>query len=119
MESKEQIICAATWFDTGRKHNHQPKNIESGMVVMALNHAMVYATIGGSVAERHQYDIYEKEQGFVTSHKRFVDRFEALEIAKSANQIVHKHGNPTQLYSEDLFDSPSSLTASEAKKGKG
>ena len=41
------------------------------------------------------------QQGFYTSYGRFVDRKEAFEIAKYANQI----GNieRTELYSEDLY----------------
>lgn len=43
------------------------------------------------------------EQGFLTSDCRFVDRVEALAIAKKYNQIVVKHGLDTELYSEDIF----------------
>lgn len=43
------------------------------------------------------------EQGFVTTRGRFVDRKEALEIATKAGQIIKKHGNPTILFSEDLW----------------
>lgn len=43
------------------------------------------------------------EQGFLTSDCRFVDRKEALEIAKKYNQIIKKHGAEWELYSEDIF----------------
>jgi len=43
------------------------------------------------------------EQGFVTTRGRFVGRKEALEIATKAGQIIKKHGNPTILFSEDLW----------------
>lgn len=43
------------------------------------------------------------EQGFLTSDCKFVDREEALKIAKKYNQIVVKHGLDTELYSEDIF----------------
>lgn len=42
-------------------------------------------------------------QGFVTSTGRFVDRKEALAIAKAAGQIIKKQGNANNLYSEDLW----------------
>lgn len=100
----ERILCAATWFDDGKKYHQMPVNIEQGLVVMALNHAMVYQIIGGSVKERHDLGIYEKQQGFVTNYRRFVDREEGLKIAIAANQIVKKHGIPDMLFSEDLFD---------------
>lgn len=43
------------------------------------------------------------KQGFLTSECKFVDRKEALKIAKEWNQIVVKHGSDTELYSEDIF----------------
>jgi hypothetical protein len=43
------------------------------------------------------------EQGFVTNKGRFVDRIEGLQIATDANQILEKHGNEGQLFSEDMW----------------
>lgn len=43
------------------------------------------------------------DQGFRTSTGRFVDRVEGLAIAKAAGQVVEKHGNPNELYSEDMW----------------
>lgn len=43
------------------------------------------------------------EQGFLTSECKFVNREEALIIAKKYNQIITKHGLDTELYSEDIF----------------
>lgn len=45
-------------------------------------------------------------QGFLTTHGRFVDRTEGLRIATERDQIVKKHGNETELYSEDMWDTP-------------
>jgi hypothetical protein len=42
------------------------------------------------------------EQGFYTTEGRFVDRKEALLIATVAKQIIHKHPDYLELYSEDL-----------------
>lgn len=47
--------------------------------------------------------IGEEEQGFTTSQGRFVDRKQALTIAQGAGQPIRKHGNITELYSEDLW----------------
>lgn len=48
-------------------------------------------------------DVLLAEQGFTTNHGRYVDRSEALIIAKNANQIVrHISGGDTELYSEHL-----------------
>jgi hypothetical protein len=43
------------------------------------------------------------EQGFITDTGRFVDRKDALEIAKESGQIIEKHGNFKVLYSEDMW----------------
>ena len=43
------------------------------------------------------------EQGFITSHGRFVDREEGLLIAGMREQIVKKHGNGGMLFSEDMW----------------
>lgn len=43
------------------------------------------------------------EQGFVTSEGRFVDREEGLRIANLAEQILAKAGDPSRLFSEDMW----------------
>lgn len=42
------------------------------------------------------------EQGFVTTTGKFVDRKQAMEIAKRMGQMPKDHKNP-ELYSEDLW----------------
>lgn len=46
------------------------------------------------------------EQGFITNLDRFVDRKEALKIARNANQELHKICDTDELYSEDIFWNP-------------
>lgn len=48
----------------------------------------------------------EATQGFLTTQGRFVDRKAGLKIATARGQIIHKHGNPTELYSEDMWETP-------------
>jgi hypothetical protein len=54
-----------------------------------------------------------KDQGFVCSDGRYVERQEALILAKAAGQLIENvHGGsspiaPPNLYSEDLWDEPS------------
>ena len=43
------------------------------------------------------------EQGFITSECKFVDRKEALKIARKYNQIIKKSVDNDELYSEDIF----------------
>lgn len=45
-------------------------------------------------------------QGFMTTLGRFVDRKEALKIARANGQIKHKHAPKDILLSEDLKDLP-------------
>ena len=48
--------------------------------------------------------IKEKQQGFITNFGRFVNREEALAIAKENNQVKHSIGyEPDELYSEMLY----------------
>ena len=96
----EYILCAAIWFDDGKKYAHQPKNIETGLVFCGWRHGCIFAQIGGSVKERQELGIYEKEQGFLTNENRFVDRKEAGKIAFRALQTKELHDT---LFSEDLY----------------
>lgn len=43
------------------------------------------------------------DQGFTTSTGRYVDRFEAMDIARAAGQIVGEPSMPDRLFSEDIF----------------
>mgnify|MGYP000115640166 CR=1 FL=1 len=98
---QEYILCAAIWFDDGKKYPLQPFNIETGLVLCGWRHGCIYPQIGGLVTERHKLGIYEKEQGFLTSKNRFVDRYEAMEIAKKQNQVSSTYSKT--LFSEDLY----------------
>jgi hypothetical protein len=44
-----------------------------------------------------------KNQGFLTSTGRFVDRYEAARIARAAGQIVREPTPPDMLTSEDVW----------------
>jgi hypothetical protein len=53
---------------------------------------------------RQQISKIEKQQGFVTSTGRFVDRKEGLKIALTNNQVLDKKEiRGDELYSEDLY----------------
>lgn len=97
---KEYILCAAIHYLNSTPCTHQPKNIESGIVVCGRRHhncISVYFALTGNVT-REETSV----QGFITSLDRFVDRIEANEIAINANQVI---GNTLgdQLISEDLY----------------
>lgn len=111
---KEFILCAAIHFNDGKKHEHQPVNIETGFVVTGRRHHNCYATLGAiadsigleerikALIERTDRD----KQGFITSTNKYVSRAEAFKIAKENKQIFHSmHDNEDEgiLISEDLY----------------
>lgn len=55
------------------------------------------------------------EQGFITNFCRFVDRKEALKIAKQNNSNLNKVCESDELYSEDLFRTEHELTEENKK----
>lgn len=96
----EYILCAAIHYQDGEKYVHQPKNIESGIVVAGRRHHNCFTTMAQFITDRTK----KKVQGFITSTDRFVDRAEAYTIAKAAGQILMNENRNTQiLISEDLY----------------
>lgn len=100
---KEYICCAAIWFDDGLIHNHQPINIDQGIVYMGHRHCNCFASVGKLVRERQEAGIFEKEQGFLTSKNRFVSREEAAEIAISQDQFANNFEKTNVKISHYLF----------------
>ena len=100
METKEYILCAAIKrlkpvsvvaynYKTLTKDQDDIYSIEIGR-----RHNDIMARFGKKV-------LYVKQQGFYTSYGRFVDRKEALDIAKKAGQVGETYLG--ELYSEDLY----------------
>ena len=97
---KEYILCSSVWFDDGKKHNYQPKNINIGFVMCGYRHNSIFAQFGMTVKERKDIGIYTREQGFLTNLNRFVNRMEAAKISYLSGQV----DKPLkELYSEDLY----------------
>lgn len=94
----EYIICSAIWFDDGTEYEHQPKNIKTGFVICGRRHHNCYITM--KILLKDNIDMYEKVQGFLTSHNEFIDR-------KKAGKLAYKNGQTTEfrdiLFSEDLY----------------
>lgn len=100
MEAKEYILCAAIWFDDGKKYAGQPFSVQQGLVLCGWRHGCIFPQIGGLVSERQKLGIFEKEQGFLTNLNRFVDREEGAAIAWKAGQTKEELKT---LYSEDIY----------------
>lgn len=113
MEKKEYILCASIHFNDGKKHEHQPVNIETGFVVYGRRHHNCYSTLHsiavtiglGNTIKSMMEKTDRDGQGFITNLNRHVDRSEGYRIAKEAGQLLHNlhdKSNPI-LISEDLY----------------
>lgn len=103
----EYILCAAVWHDDGKKYQHQPKNVESGLVVCGRRHHNCFYTIFHLLGneDKATKKFAGATQGFVTSEDRFVTRAEAYHVAKAAGQLKHDAHDRDNLIliSEDLY----------------
>lgn len=97
----ELIVCAAIKFELTTATT-KPRQV-SDFVLPMVRH---YSPDGRKVLDYidDYFDTKEKEQGFITNKGRFVDRTEALAIAKANDQIRCDIGyEPKELYSEMLY----------------
>lgn len=106
--TKEFILCAANHYDDGVEYAHSPINIKTGFVVCGRRHfnciAIFAKMVGFPYDENGLKLMNTEEQGFITNTNRWVDRLEALKIAKEANQIITEYANENLgLFSEDLY----------------
>lgn len=106
MENKtsqtEKIICAAIHYPEINTAVDFVKNV-NGLVILGRRHHDVIR-LCYYMLEKRQAHMGNNIQGFITTKDRFVDRVEALQIARAANQILDEaevRGN--QLYSEDIY----------------
>lgn len=102
----EVIVCAAIKFI---KRNEKDINLNREGIEYVIPMVRHYSQDCQDILEAVQtysekYEFKEVEQGFITNFSRFVNRKEALEIAKANNQIKHDIGyEPDELYSEMLY----------------
>jgi len=112
----EFILCAAIYVDTGkaeppRRSYAYPK---TGLVFAAWRHGDCFTTLTAwaqnlSEEERaaieavQEHQLHGRNQGFLTSTGRYVDREEAWKIAEQAGQVQPREGRPGSLFSEDLY----------------
>ena len=96
---KEYLLCAAIYYEDGKKYEHQPKNIESGIVVCGRRHHNCYMTLASLLGDK--YDIkLTHNQGFVTSKNRYLERKEAAQLAFECGQITKQSKT---IFSEELW----------------
>ena len=104
IDGKERLICSAIWLpeytnpEIG-KLPHQPRNVDKGLVISGIRHYNCIMTLY-ILTNKSMHEFGEDVQGFLTNTHRFVNRYEAAEIALAAGQIEHK---TDMLYSEDVW----------------
>ncbi len=108
MDKKEYILCAANYYNDGKEHVHQPFNINSGYVICGQRHHNCIYTFSLIVKDLSREETVKlmrvEEQGFLTNTNRYVDRQEALIIAREANQLNDEYVNERiGLHSENLY----------------
>lgn len=99
----EKILCAAIWIANPRVYSHQPKNIESGIVICGRRHCNCYTIISQTEPNLRKEALeakYPIVEGFLTVGNMFVDRKIGAEIALRAGQIPEP---VNQLISEMLY----------------
>ena len=93
------ITCSAIWFKDGKKHDHQPFNIDTGFVICGHRHHNCFMT-AYILNNDEKLKGIEEIQGFMTSENNFVDRKDGGQIAFKAGQTSELK---TRLFSEDLY----------------
>ena len=123
--SKEYILCAAIWYkdNTEAPRGMIAQNISSGVVIGQWRHGNcinVRATNplwnARKIAEMKGEDSdniltyedtkkhFEEVDGFITSEGRFVDRWQAMELAYNAGQVDEKRAKKKN-YNGPVFTS--------------
>lgn len=111
MKNKEEyILCAAIWYkfipikkELPMEVMVRPINCDQGLVFCGHRHAQcMYTMVSITGIRSVESEVGAYTQGFLTNKNRFVDRKEAMVIAKEANQ-VKEDTYSDRLFSEDLY----------------
>ena len=102
----ERIVCSACQVFVDERDGTNEDGSEIIHEVYGLRHYDPFMRKQIKELEKqYNYDLLDWEQGFLTNKGRFVDRKEAMEIAKAQNQVIRLSGSPNIdiLFSEDLY----------------
>lgn len=102
--SKEYILCAACRRKVPRDTNSYHQN-DLDLIEIGYRHHDIRNRFGDEIS------CSPKDQGFYTSHGRFVDRREAMKIALASGQVDYEKARYCvngvckykELFSEDLY----------------
>ncbi len=111
----ERVLCAAIYVNTGKVESEfsSPGYPETGLVFPGWRHNDCFVLLipwseGLTDEERAQIEaimpdqLEGRNQGFLTSAGRYVDRSEGWKVALNANQVQHRE-HKQSLDSEDLY----------------
>lgn len=102
----ERIVCSVCQVFVDKRDGTNEDGSEIIHEVYGLRHYDPFMRKQIKELEKqYNYALLDWEQGFLTNKGRFVDRKEAMEIAKAQNQVIRLSGspNPDILFSEDLY----------------
>lgn len=100
---KEYIVCAAIKRLKSRDCTKHYYTNDIYDIEIGYRHCDIFARFDGEVSLKPQ------DQGFYTSHGRFLNRYDAMEVAMLAGQVhttkAYRADGKTlnQLFSEDLY----------------
>jgi hypothetical protein len=97
MKKEEYIVCSAIKRLIPRKCKPYHNNNDICNIELGLRHHDIFQRYIGEVSKR------PCDQGFFTSHGRFVGRKEAYIIAYNVGQVTEKPSETRLLFSEDLY----------------
>ena len=100
MKQETYILCAALWYDDGKKRPHMPTNIETGIVVCGHRHCSCFLILNSIFPGCEYKDSGKVQHGFLSSDGTFVGREVASTIAFNAGQTNEPK---YRLFSEDLY----------------
>lgn len=98
---KEYILCSAIKRITPRPHSIYYTN-DINDIEIGYRHCDIFCRFQKEVSRQPE------DQGFYTSHGRFVDRKEGMKIAHEVNQVddsiaFDSNGSYNILFSEDIY----------------
>ncbi len=105
-KTPERILCAAIYYHDLETPMYTCKNTGTGVVLCGHRHAHIIHQLKALTGKNTTTNsVGNYTQGFLTNKNRFVDRKEALAIAKEQNQIIHRIplDSGIGLTSEDIY----------------
>lgn len=102
----ERVVCSVCQVFVDKRDGTNEDGSEIIHTVYGLRHYDPFMRKQITELEKqYNYALLDWEQGFLTNKGRFVDRKEAMKIAKAQNQVIRLSGSPNLdiLFSEDLY----------------